>query len=393
MFHDEVLSEEQQMIRKVVSQLAKDYPNAYFLKKMRADQFPQEFFTALAENGFLGLEVQDTHGGSGFGLAELLILLYSLGLGGMASYHLLGQFLSAFTLSAHASGAQQAAHLPGLVQGRRWVTAMVEDVTGSDPWACATTAQAAGDRFVLNGRKLCVPCGGEVDYLLVAARTGAHVSVQSESGIGVYIVDAKADGVSIHERELSVRVADKREARSLTGDVFTDIVLKNVRVPREALIGTADGVVAKDMLGRSLLMLAAAAAGWGDRVIDQAVAYANQRVIFSDPISSYQAIQHPMVRAKTDVEMAKLLIERAVHGFTETTSSDDRLSYAANAKYLATEAAFNSCDIAIQAHGGSGFDREVGIITLWPLVLMSRMTPLNSDVILERFGERLVATA
>ena len=61
--------------------------------------------------------------------------------------------------------------------------------------------------------------------------------------------------------------------------------------------------------------------------------------------------------------------------------------YTSMAKYTATEAAYNACDIAIQVHGGSGFDRDIGIITLWPLVLLSRIIPLNNEVILERYAE------
>jgi acyl-CoA dehydrogenase len=392
MFHDAAMSAEQQMLRKVVSQLAKDFPNAYFLGKTRANQFPQEFWRALADNGFLGLEADGAFGGSGMNLADLLVLLYGLAAGGMVSYQLLGQLLASHALTSHGSGDQQKEHLPGIIAGKRWAAAMLEDVTGNDAYACSTAARASGDGYVLAGRKYCVAGAGEAEFLLVTARVSAAIKDAPQAGLGVFIVPANAQGLVIDERELGVRVAEQREARMITGDVFADVTLQEVALPRAALLGTTDGAVATDLLAKSLLMLAAASVGWGDRVIDQAVAYAMQRVLYTEPIAAYQAIQHPMVRAKTEVEMAKLLVERAVHGFAETKGLADRLSYAAIAKQAATEAAFSACDIAIQSHGGSGFDREVGIITLWPLVLMARMMSMNSDVILAGFGGELLKT-
>lgn len=392
MFHEAVLSDEQAMLRQVVSQLAKDYPQSYFLTKARANQFPQEFWKALAENGFLGIEADAAYGGSGMRLADLMVLLYELGAGGMISYQLLGQLLAVHAFSQHGKAAQLKAHLPGIVMGARWAAAMIEDVTGGDPFACATTAKAAKNGgYVLTGKKLCAAGAGEAEFLLVVARTAKAAKGAPQKGLGLFIVPAGAKGVSTHERELSVRVAEQREPRMITGDVFADVTLKAVAVPKTALLGASDGAAAVDLLAHGLLMLAAAAAGWGDRVIAQAVDYANQRVLYTEPISAYQAIQHPMVRAKTEVEMAKLFIERAVHGFAETKSLSDRLSYASVAKQLAAEAAFSAFDIAMQSHGGSSFDREVGIVTHWPLAILARMMGMSADAILTRFGAEVLA--
>ena len=177
-----------------------------------------------------------------------------------------------------------------------------------------------------------------------------------------------------------------------TGDLFNNIQLEGVSVPAANLIGLQDqgGDLMKRIASRKMLMMALVSLGWGDRLLDKTVNYANQRTIFKDPISSYQAIQHPLVLAKTDVEMAKLLAERAAQAFDEHTSSDELLTFCGVAKSAATEAAFSMCDIAMQAHGGSGYDRDTGIISLWPLISMSRLFPLNNSVILERFAEQVV---
>jgi alkylation response protein AidB-like acyl-CoA dehydrogenase len=95
-----------------------------------------------------------------------------------------------------------------------------------------------------------------------------------------------------------------------------------------------------------------------------------------------------MVIAKSEVEMVKLLIARAAEVFDNGAAADERLMYAAIAKAQATEAALAAVDIAIQAHGGSGFDRDNGLITLWPLILMSRLVPLCNSTIWETFAEQ-----
>jgi alkylation response protein AidB-like acyl-CoA dehydrogenase len=391
MFHEKALSEEQAMLRRFVADLAKEYGNAYFVKQSRADAFPAEFWKVLADNGFLGLEIPESLGGSPFQLADLVVLLYSLGAAGMTSFHLLDQLVAGHVLTAFADEAQKKAYWPALAAGEHWAAALFEDTTGGSAFACNTTAQKEGDTYVLNGSKPLVTLGGEAKHLLVAARTQPRDAANPAAGLILLAVDAGAPGITAQARELNVRVAETPEHRSATGDKYYRLELKDVRVPASALLGSEDGAAAKRALSRYLLMIAASAAGWGDRVIEQGVNYANQRVLYTEPISAYQAIQHPMVRAKTEVEMAKLLITRAVDAHGETDDADDLLTYSAMAKYLAAEAAFQAFDISMQAHGGSGFDRDTGLITLWPLSILARMLPMNGDLILEQYGERLLA--
>jgi len=127
--------------------------------------------------------------------------------------------------------------------------------------------------------------------------------------------------------------------------------------------------------------------GWGEYVLDMAVEHAKKRVIFEEPIGSYQGVQHPLARAKTDLELAKLAVTRAVTACKNKENRDDISVYASIAKYTATEAAYAAFDVSMQAHGGYSADRETGIIALWPMVLLSRIIPLNNDVILEKYAE------
>ena len=240
---------------------------------------------------------------------------------------------------------------------------------------------------MLRGRKAYVVGANEAEGVLLAARTEPRDPADPSRGITLFLVDPEADGVTLVENQINVRVLREEEHMSITGDVFFEVGLDGVAVSADDVLGTTGegGVIVRELATRMMLMIAGTAVGWGDRILARSVEYANGRVIFEDPIGAYQAIQHPMVRAKTDVEMAKLLIERAVD-VAGRDDADETQVVAGVAKYAASEAAYAACDIGIQTHGGGGFDTETGIITLWPLILLSRMVPLGSETLLEDFA-------
>lgn len=395
MFHESGFTEEQQMIGSFVAGLAKDYDNAYFLTKIRQETYPIEFWQTLVENGFLGLEAPEKFGGSGFKTEDLVVFLSQAAKAGLASYQLLHQLLCAHILLSYGSAKQQKRYLADLIGGKRWSYAGLESGGERDLDAVATAIAKDGDTYRLNGQKHYVVGAKDAERLIVLVRSGKKSAKKPLAGLTLVVVDPKAAGVTIEEREINVRVIQQPEHMSITGDVFYNVGFAGAAVDGADVLGKAGkaGETVVKIAARMSLMLAAIAVGWGDRIVDKAVAYANTRTIYQDPIGSYQAIQHPLVRAKTDVEMAKLLIERAVVAAAENPSAADLLTYAGLAKVAASEGAYAAADIGIQTHGGGGYDRDTGIITLWPLILMARMLPLGNDTILESFGDLVLAGA
>ena len=176
---------------------------------------------------------------------------------------------------------------------------------------------------------------------------------------------------------------------TITGDTFYEITFNDVEVSSDALIGKDNmaGQYIQETSDLLMIMMATASVGWGDYVLNKGVEYAKNRVIYDEAIGSYQAVQHPLVRAKTDIELAKLAVSRAITAYQNKEDKDDISVYASISKYAATEAAYHAFYVSMQTHGGYSFDRETGIITLWPLVLLSRIIPLHNDVILEKFAD------
>ncbi len=381
MFDQENQTVEQKFISDFTGQLAKKYDYLYFLQNMKDEGFAWEPWKVVAREGYLGMLAPEQYGGTGYKVAELVMLLSGMAKKGLASLLLMNQFACCDILEKDGSGDQKEKHLKPLIEGTPYTYAFLEDPRGLSLFDISMTAKKDGEGYKLNGTKCYVVGAKDAKYILVAANT--------DQGPGLFLVDADAPGLTATPREVSVRVTLDKEMTLITGDRFYDLAFKDVIVPAQNLIGQPEK--AQEIISRTsglmMIMMASLCIGWGERVLESAVEYAKERVIFEEPIGSYQAIQHPMVRAKTELELAKLAVARAANAHDQEEDKDEIVLYSGIAKYAASEAAFKACDISLQAHGGYGFDRETGIITFWPLILLSRIIPLNNDIILEHFAE------
>lgn len=380
---------EQKMITDFVNKVAKDFDFEYFLENMKNEKPPEKYWQVLGEGGYFGLLAPEAHGGSDFSTADLVVFFENLARKWLLSHQIMNQMLCCTCLADYGSTEQKETYLPRLISGKPCGYAVMEQGEGTGLFDIRMKAVREGDRYRLNGTKNYVFGAGEAEYFIVAARTGPYDGKDPGKGIGLFLVDATSKGITATQKELNVRVTGKNEMMMITGDTFWEVRFDDVAISSKNLIGREDsGGDCIDVLSSlQMIMMAAMSIGWGEKLLDMGTEHARNRVIFQDPIGSYQAIQHPMVRAKTDLELAKLATERAVTAHDNNEDPKDVGMFSSVAKYAATDAAYNACDITMQAHGGAAFDRDTGIICLWPLILLSRIIPLNNDVILERFAE------
>ena len=392
MFQESAYTEEQSLIAAVAGQLSKQFDDQYFLQLTKKDNYPTDFWKEICDGGYIGLLVDELYGGSCMSTPDLAVFLHNMAREGLVSYQLNNQIVCSDIISQFGTEKQKESLLPSIVKGDFWCYADLEQTQGNSLFEIATTAKRDGDNFILDGGKSYAVCAQMASNLIVAARTSEFDANNPEKGLSLFVIDAKSAGIECSTMHLNVRVTEVREEMAATGDTFVNIKLSGAKVPAANLIGELDQAAEyiKRIASRQMLIVSLMAIGWGDRLIDKTIAYANERVIFKDPISSYQAVQHPLVRAKTDVEMAKLLSERAAEVFDGEKDAETLLTYCGIAKRNATEAVFAACDIATQTHGGSGYDRDTGIISIWPLILLSRITPLNNTRILENFSDNVL---
>ncbi len=389
MFDKSKYSVEQKFIKDFVKQLSRSCDYSYFLENMKNEEFPAEYWAIIGEAGYIGIIAPEEYGGTSFHAEELTVFMDNMARNTLASYQLMTQIVCCELLTEFGSENQKKEYLPEIIDGKLCSLSTSDLNECMNLFEMNVTAAKKEKTYTLNGTKSYVFGAREADKLIIAART-ANKDCEKE-GISLFILDPKADGIEVTPKEINIRttVTLDPEFMTITGDTVYEVRFTNVEIPAENMIGEENmgGQYVQEASDLFMIMMATAAIGWGDYVLDKAVEHAKRRVIFEEPIGSYQGVQHPLARAKTDLELAKLAVTRAVTAYQNKEDKDDISVYASIAKYAATEASYTAFDVSIQTHGGYSADRETGIITLWPMVLLSRIIPLNNDVILEKYSE------
>ena len=375
---------EEPMIRDFVRQVAKKYGREYWLAKAREGAFADELWRELAEGGFLGMMIPPEYGGGGLGLQQMAVLIEEMGHQGIPLLLVVvGNVMDAALIARYGSSEMKERYLPPLARGEtRFCFALTEPTAGSNSFRISTSARLDGDEYVLNGQKMFITGVDASDYLLVVARTTPFEKAEDKrEGLSLLVVDRSSPGITLQPLEMGVLHPETQFA------VYFD----DVRVPRADLVGE-EGKGNKylfDALNPERISAAAVAIGLGRLVLEKAVNYARERVVFDKPIGSHQGLQHPLAEAKTHLELAALMTRYAAHlsdGGDKVTAA----AYANMAKFAAAEAAVEACDLAIEVHGGSGFSNDVDLITLWPFIRMLRTVPVSREMILNYIGEHVL---
>jgi alkylation response protein AidB-like acyl-CoA dehydrogenase len=369
---------EQGMLREAVGKIAADFGYEYFAAKARSGEKTTELWQAVGRAGYIGVNLPERYGGGGMGISELAIVTEELAAHGcpllllMVSPAICGTLLARF-----GTDAQRERWLPGLASGElKMVFAITEPDAGSNTHKLDTTAVRDGDGWRIRGRKYYISGVDEADAILVVTRTG----VDEGSGRGrlsLFIVDTDASGLERTPIELLVSAPERQFF------LFFD----DVRVDGDRLLGTEGDGLRQVFHGLNPERIIGAAAGNGTAryALAKAAAYANQRQVWDVPIGAHQGLAHPLAEAKIEVELARLMTQKAAWA---TDAGVPGAGEAANmAKYAAAEAALHAVDVAIQVHGGNGFAAEYGIAGLWWMARVLRTAPVSREMILNYVAE------
>ncbi len=377
------LSETQQMILAYGGELAKTYDRAYWMENARAHRFPEEMYQQIAADGFLGTMVPEAYGGSGLGMLDMLLFQEGLATQGIPLLSLvIGATMTMGPLSVHGTEEQRQRFLPAACKGElRFCFAITEPDAGTNTIRITTIAKLQADgRFKLTGRKTYITDAGESDYALVVARTTPHTEVQRKTdGFTLFLVDLKAKGIEMHPIPVSVPLPEVQY------QVFFD----DVDLGPENVLGEVGRgfQILFESLNPERILGGAVCTGIGRYALEKAVAYANERTVFNGPIGAYQALQHPLARARTEVEMASLLARKAAWLFDSGLPCGAEANMA---KLAASEAGVHAVDASLQCFGGNGFTQEYGIFDLYPLVRLTKTAPINNEMILNYIAEHVL---
>jgi alkylation response protein AidB-like acyl-CoA dehydrogenase len=340
-------SEEQEMLRKSARDfLAKECPMTYVRQMMEDDRgFRDEPWRKMAELGWMGLILPETHGGSGLDFVDMVVVLEEMG-----RVVLPGPFFSTVILGGVAlleggSAAQKEKLLPRVAAGEARITlAQLEPNARWDADGIQLEAKSAKGGYRLTGTKLFVPDAHTADLLIVAGRA---LGSKGAEGVSLFLVDAKAAGI----KTTLLKTMD--QTRKLC-----EVELKDVSVAADDVLGTAgDGWKLLDrIVDRGKVGMSAEMCGGAQRVLEMSVEYAKVREQFGRPIGSFQAIQHKCANMLVEVESSKSATYYAA--WAVANDVPDAPLAAAMAKAYCSDAYRHTAGEGIQIHGGIGFTWE-----------------------------------
>ena len=267
---------------------------------------------------------------------------------------------------------QKQRWLPGIASGETIMAfGITEPDAGSNSHNITTTARRDGSDWILNGRKIYVSGVDHAQAILIVARTEDAKTGRLKPALFAFPTDTP--GFEYQAIDMDVVMPDKQFL------LFMD----DVRLPADALVGEEDAALAQLFAGLNpeRIMASAGSIGMGRYALDRAVRYANERNVWGKPIGTHQGLAHPLAKAKVEVELAKLMMQKAASLYD--AGDDMGAGEAANmAKYAAAEAAVASADQAVQTLGGNGLAHEYGLGNLILATRVTRIAPVSREMIL-----------
>ena len=378
----ETTEQDRQAIRQSVRELCKDFPDPYWRKVDKAEEYPEEFVKVLTKSGYLAALIPEEYGGAGMGITEASIILEEINRSGANSGACHAQMYTMGTLLRHGSEDQKSRYLPQIARGelRLQAFAVTEPNSGSEATRIQTTAVRKGDRYIVNGQKIFISRVKQSDLMLLLARTTPYDQVKDKTqGISVFIVDMRNVRGKLDVQPLDMMVNHH------TNSVF----FENVEVPVENLIGEEGRGFSYiiDGWNAERILVASEAIGDGRWFIDRSVKYGSERVLFGKPIGANQGLQFPIAQAYARIEAADLMRFQAAVKFDRR----EKCGAEANmAKLLASEAAWEAANICLTTHGGYGFAREYDVERKFRETRLLTVAPVSNNLILAFLGNKVL---
>ena len=378
------LSAEQEAIRDAVTKICARFGDDYWLRKDREGGFPEDFYQAIAEGGWLGVCIPPEYGGSGLGITEAAIMMRAISESGGGMSAASAIHINVFGLNpvvVFGTEAQKKRMLPPMAQGKeKSCFAVTEPNTGLNTTQLKTRAVRNGDRYVVNGQKVWISTAQVAHKILLLARTTPlEEGKKPTEGLSLFYTDFDRSRVSVREIDkMGRKIVDSNEL------FFADF-----EVPVEDRIGEEGKGFEYILHGMNpeRVLIAAEAVGLGKLALSRAAAYAKERVVFNRPIGQNQAIQHPLAENWMELEASWLMT------LSPASQYDKGLpcGAAANAaKYLAGEAGYKACQQAVMTHGGFGYAKEFHVERYLREIFVPRIAPISPQLVLSFIAERVL---
>jgi acyl-CoA dehydrogenase len=378
------LTEDQRNIRNEIEKLCTRFDDAYWLERDRTATFPEDFYRAVADGGWLGVAMPEAHGGASLGIIEAAIMMRAIsesgaGMSGASSVHM--NIFGLQPVVVFGTEEQKARMLPPLIQGRdKACFAVTEPDAGLNTTQLKTRAERHGDHYVITGQKIWISTAQVATKALILARTTPLDQIKR-----------KTDGLSLFYTDLDRSRAEIRLIHKLGRHAVDSNMLffDGMVVPKENLIGKEGEGFRQILHGLNpeRILIAAEAVGLGYAALRKATAYAKERVVFDRQIGQNQGIQHPLARCWMNLEAAYLMVLKAASLYD---AGEECGAEANSAKFLAAEAAFTACETAVMTHGGMGYSAEYHVERYLRECFIPRIAPVSPQMIMNFISEKVL---
>ncbi|EEM08642.1 Acyl-CoA dehydrogenase [Bacillus pseudomycoides] len=342
------LSEEHEMIRKMVRDFARNEVAPTAAERDEEERFDHALFDQMADLGLTGIPWPEEYGGIGSDYLAYVIAVEELSRVCAST---------GVTLSAHTSLAgwpifkfgteeQKQKFLRPMAEGKKiGAYGLTEPGSGSDAGGMRTTAKRDGDHYILNGSKIFITNGGIADIYVVFALTDPE---SKQRGTSAFIVESDALGFSVGKKESKL---------GIRSSPTTEIMFEDCRIPAENLLGEeGQGFkIAMQTLDGGRNGIAAQAVGIAQGALDASVEYARERHQFGKPIAAQQGIGFKLADMATSVEAARLLTYQAAWLESEGLPYGKE---SAMSKVFAGDTAMKVTTEAVQVFGGYGYTKD-----------------------------------
>ncbi len=369
-------------LRDAVRDLCDGYPDEYWRDLDRRSAYPEDFVQELTDAGYLSCMIPEEYGGAGLGVSEGGVILEEINRSGGNAAACHAQMYTMGTVLRHGSEAQKERWLPQVARGdlRLQSFAVTEPDAGSDTTRIQTTAERRGDVYILRGTKVFISRIQHSDLMVLLARTTPVEDAEERTdGLSVFVVDLRRAGDALGVRPIETMINHE------TNELHFD----GLEVPAENRIGEEDEGFRYILSGMNAerILLASESVGDGLYFVDRASEYASEREVFGAPIGSNQGVQFPVAEAYMKVRAAAVMRDRAADLFDADRSCAEEAN---SCKYLASEAAWEAANAAMDTFGGYGMATEYGLERKFREARLHLVAPVSNNLVLSYVGQHVL---
>jgi len=367
-------------LRAGVREICEAFPGEYW-RALEPETYPQEFVDSLTRAGYLAALIPEEYGGGGATLTEASIIMEEIAASGGNPAACHAQMYVMGTILRHGSPEQKQQYLPQIANGtlRLQAFGVTEPGAGSETTRIRTKAERVPEGWRINGQKIWTSRALYSDLMLLLARTTPYDEcAKPTDGLSTFLINMReVQGITI------------KPIKTMMNHNTTEVFLDDVIIPADALVGE-EGKGFRyilDGMNAERILIASECIGDGRFLLEKAVAYANERVVFDKPIGANQGVQFPLAKAYAQLRAADLVRFDAAAKY----DAHEKCAAEANmAKLLASEASWAAANAALDTHGGFGFAVEYDIERKFRETRLYQVAPINNNLVLAYVGQHVL---